>query len=248
MSSPDFFYEKRLWKNGYKFIAGTDEVGRGCFAGPVVAAAVVLRPQISKSLSAQAGKFQIPKEIRINDSKKLTPEQRGISAKWIKKNALAYGIGSISAKVINRIGMGKATQMAFRKAIASANKRFEQTYTSSIQFLLIDAFFIPFVKGFPRGSRYIKGDGMLKGPNAKQLAIINGDEKSLSIAGASIIAKVSRDNLMQKIGLRTKYKKYKWYKNKGYATQEHTAAILKYGITGYHRKKFVETFLGKLKI
>ena len=183
------------------------------------------------------------KPVRIDDSKKLTPKQREISAKWIKKNALAYGIGSISAKVINRIGIAKATQMAFRKAIASANQRLEQTHTSSIQFLLIDAFFIPFVKGLPRGSRYIKGNGKIKSPLAKQLAIINGDEKSISIAAASIIAKVYRDNLMQKIGSRARYKKYKWHKNKGYATQEHTAAILKYGITGYHRKQFVETFL-----
>lgn len=251
MSYPNFSYEKRLWKRGFKVVAGADEVGRGCFAGPVVAAAVVFQPQKLIFI------LKIPKDIIIDDSKKLSPRQKEAAAKWIKKNAYTYGIGSASAKLINRLGMAKATQVAFRRAVTSAslkilskNERLlgrNKAKTSRIEFLLIDAFFIPYVKGLPRGTRKIKGDGKLKNRLARQIAIVNGDEKSLSIAAASIVAKVYRDNLMESLSKKSKYKKYKWHKNKGYATKEHRDSILKYGITGYHRQKFVSTFLGKLK-
>jgi len=293
MSSPNFSFEKKLWKKGFKYIAGADEVGRGCFAGPVVASAVVFLPHKLNSLRARGSsepeaKFQIPRlrrgfdgqaifnekgeEIKIDDSKKLTSGQREISAKWIKKNALTYGTGIVSAKVINRVGMAKATQMAFRRAVASANEKLEMgngmldnemrsgkekshfqhrnpashfTHRTSIEYLLIDAFFIPYVGGLPRGTKKVKaGKSRFSiGTKSKQLPIINGDEKSVSIAAASIIAKVYRDSLMKKIGERPRYKRYKWFKNKGYATKEHREAILKYGITGYHRKQFVETYI-----
>ena len=229
MNSPNLFFEKRLWKNGFRFIAGADEVGRGSFAGPIVAAAVVFAP-ISNF------KFLISNEkgrrIIINDSKKLTPKQRQNASKWIKKNALAYGVGSVSAKVINGLGMAKAARMAFRRAISSANRKLNTKNLKSIEFLLIDAFYVPYVKRLRRKN---------------QLAIINGDEKSIAIAAASIVAKVYRDALMEKIGSGRKYKKYGWIENKGYGTKIHREAILKYGITGYHRKKFVETLLVKLK-
>ena len=254
MNSSDFWYERRLWRRGFKIIAGVDEVGRGCFAGPVVASAVAFAPNSN---------FQFPifnekgERVRIDDSKKLTSKQREVAANWIKKNALAYGIGSASAKLINRLGMAKATQMAFRRAVSSASLKISTkkktlparntAKSPRIEFLLIDAFFIPYVKGLPRGTKKIKGDGKLTGRVSRQLAIVNGDEKSLSIAAASIVAKVYRDNLMVSLSKKSKYKKYKWQKNKGYATKEHTVAILKYGITGYHRKKFVETYLQRIK-
>ena len=235
MSSPNFSFEKRLWKEGFKYVAGADEVGRGCFAGPVVASAVAF---------TSISNFQFPifnekgEEIKIDDSKKLTSKQREISAKWIKKNALTYGTGSVSAKVINRVGMAKATQRAFRRAVKKAGEKLDKR----IEFLLIDAFYIPYVSGLPRSTKKIKGNGKIENSKSKQLAIIRGDEKSFSIAAASIIAKVYRDSLMGKIGKRSIYKRYKWFKNKGYATKEHREAILKYGLTGYHRKQFVETY------
>ncbi|OGM26380.1 hypothetical protein A3D00_04450 [Candidatus Woesebacteria bacterium RIFCSPHIGHO2_02_FULL_38_9] len=213
MKHPDFKFEKRLWKKKYSLVAGLDEVGRGSFAGPVVAAAVVF----------VAGIDITPGVILINDSKKLTPSQREKADVWIKENTLAWGIGEAPTSAINRIGIAKATKAAFRKAVIEVNKKLP----SAVDFLLIDAIFISYVRGLRRKN---------------QLAIIHGDEKSFSIAAASIIAKVYRDNIMKKISKSPKLRVYGWERNKGYGTKEHQSAILKYGLTRYHRKTFVETF------
>jgi len=207
---PNFSFEKALWKKGYKFIAGVDEVGRGCFAGPVVAGCVVFKHH-----------FRIMGKIRIDDSKKLTPRQRVKTNLWLKENVLAWGIGEASVSLINRIGMGKATKVAFRRAIKGVNKK--------LDFLLIDAFYIPYVRGLKRKN---------------QRAIVDGDEKSLTIAAASIIAKVYRDSLMKKLSI--KHPKYGWEKNKGYGTKEHLGALRKYGLTRHHRKQFVATYFKKI--
>lgn len=221
MNHCDFSYEKKFWKQGYKIVAGVDEVGRGCFAGPVVAGCVVFTPDT---------RYKIPDTIRIDDSKKLRPRQREKGAKWIKENALTWGIGEASSTLINRIGMGLATKVAFRKAIAKANLRLKAKSFkhSAISFLLIDAFYIPYVKGLRRKN---------------QKAIINGDEKSISIAAASIIAKVYRDKLMRRLSKQSKYKGYGWERNKGYGTREHQNAIVKYGVTRLHRKQFISRLI-----
>lgn len=214
LKHPNFSFEKKLWKR-FTLIAGVDEVGRGSFAGPVVAGCVIFNRH---SL--------LPKNIKIDDSKKLNPRQRERANHWIKENAFSWGIGEAPASVINRLGMAKATKMAFRKAISEARKRLR----ISIDFLLVDAFFIPYVRGNPKG---------------RQSAIVDGDQKSISIAAASIIAKVYRDKLMVSLSKKSKYKKYGWRRNKGYGTKEHQRAINKYGITRYHRKAFIETFFRK---
>lgn len=218
----DLSYEKKLWKSGYMVVAGVDEVGRGCFAGPVCAAAVAFAPTQNLILNT--------KDIKINDSKKLSAKQREISALWIKKNALTWGIGEGSVGLINRIGIGKATEVAFRKAIAHANIKLNTKDSKQIDFLLIDAFYIPYVKGLRRKN---------------QNAIVKGDTKSISIAAASIIAKVYRDKLMVNFSQKSRYKKYGWKRNKGYGTREHQTAILKYGLTRLHRRVFIETFLSR---
>jgi len=213
-------------------VAGVDEVGRGCFAGPIVAAAVAFAP------IANGKWLMVNKEgIKIDDSKKLTPRQRERANKWIKENALTWGIGEAPAGLINRIGMAKATKKAFRKAISEARKRLG----GKIDFLLIDAFFVPYVPGLPTRRRKDKKGRFRKYPKGRQLAIVNGDEKSLTIGAASIIAKVYRDGLMLKLS--KKYKRYGWGRNKGYGTKEHQRAIKKYGITRLHRKQFVKSFL-----
>lgn len=214
MDYPNYTFEKKFWKRGYHLVAGLDEVGRGSFAGPVVAGCVVF-----------AKETKIPKDIVIDDSKKLKPRSREKAAEWIKENGLCFGTGEVSVSVINRVGVSKATQMAFRRAIGNASRRLNRR----VEFLLIDAFYVPYVKGLPT--------------RAKQLAIINGDEKSLSIAAASIIAKVYRDKIMRSAARRPRYKRYSWGKNKGYGTKEHQGAIKKYGITRYHRKIFVQNFI-----
>jgi ribonuclease HII len=216
---PDFSFERKLHRQGYKLIAGVDEVGRGCFAGPVVAAAVAFAPINNLQLPIYN---EFSKEIIINDSKQLSEKQRMIADKWIRENAVAFGIGSASVSQINRLGIKKATETAFRRAIVNCKL--------SIDYLLIDAFYIPYVKGLRRRN---------------QKAIVKGDTKSLSIAAASIVAKVYRDKLMTKLSEERKYKKYKWNKNKGYGTKEHQRMIRKYGITNLHRKTFVKTWLSK---
>lgn len=214
---PNFHFENRLRKLGYKFIAGVDEVGRGCFAGPVVAAAVAFAPNSNFEFLI-SNKFS--NKIIINDSKKLTARQRERSSFWIKKHAFCYGIGWASVAQINKLGIKKASEIVFRKAIKNCGVE--------INYLLIDAFYIPYVKGLRRRN---------------QEPIIKGDTKSISIAAASIIAKVYRDKLMTDLGKKPKFRRYKWAKNKGYGTLEHRKAIKKYGLTRYHRKQFVETWI-----
>ncbi len=220
MTLPNFRYEKKLWQKGYRLVAGVDEVGRGCLAGPVVAGCVVFRPQIKNA------NLKMQSNVRIDDSKKLTPRQREKGAKWIKRNVISWGVGEVSNAVINRLGMAKATKMAFRKAISEARKNLGK----SIDYLLIDAFFVPYVRGNPK---------------SRQLAIVDGDEKSLSIAAASIIAKVYRDKIMVRLGKRPNFRKYDWGRNKGYGTKKHQEAIRKYGITRFHRREFVRSLLLK---
>jgi ribonuclease HII len=216
MIFPDFSFENKLHSEGYKLIAGVDEVGRGCFAGPVVAGCVIF---------SHSSEFYISRHspIIINDSKKLSAKRREIADKWIRKNAVAYGIGTASVSQINRLGIKKAMEIAFRKAVKGCKVQ--------IDHLLIDAFYIPYVRGLRRRN---------------QKAIIKGDTKSVSIAAASIVAKVYRDKLMTDLNEKRKYKKYKWHKNKGYGTKEHQEMIRKYGICNLHRTTFVETWLSKV--
>jgi ribonuclease HII len=128
---PDFHFETALWNKGIKFVAGCDEVGRGCFAGPVVASIVIFDPNIQSTVS----NFQ----IKINDSKKLSKIQREKADLWIRSNALAFGIGKASVVKINKFGIVKATQIAMRLAIKKSK--------INIEHLLSDAFYIPYIKG-----------------------------------------------------------------------------------------------------
>ncbi|MBI4100803.1 ribonuclease HII [Candidatus Microgenomates bacterium] len=217
---PDFSEEKKLWKKSFRVVIGVDEVGRGSWVGPLVVAACAF---------SQSGKIQIEK-LGIDDSKALKTRHREKLSELIKKHCLGWSIGEVGVGTINRIGVGKATNVAMRKAVGSLFKKLNHGRTSPQKtFVLIDAFYI----------RYLRGLGL-----KNQKAIIHGDEKSISIAAASILAKVYRDKLLR--GLAKKHPQYRWGRNKGYGTKEHQGAILKYGITKLHRKKFVETFLKKV--
>lgn len=216
MKYPNFFFERKLWKKGYKFVAGCDEVGRGCFAGPIVAGCVIFDRKVI-----------IPQGITIDDSKKVSPKRREKAAVWIKKNALGWGIGEESVASINKIGMGMSAKRAFRKAISEARSRLGRP----IDYLLIDAFFIPYTPGLPAKRK------------RRQLPIIDGDAKSRTVGAASIVAKVYRDRLMRALSKKPKLRKYGWGRNKGYGTKEHQKAILKYGLTRYHRKLFVRNLI-----
>ena len=204
-TKPTFEYELPLWNSGMRYIAGVDEVGRGCFAGPVVAAAVIL-PQ----------GFDVTD--KINDSKKLSPKVRKELSEIIKKHALSYAIAEVSVFVINNIGIGKAAQQAFVNAISGLKINPDH--------ILIDAFYIQALQ---------KGN---------QTPIIHGDGISISIAAASIIAKVHRDELMEQFHNDKNYEVYDFFTNKGYGTAKHRAAIGQHGLCDLHRTSFnLEKFL-----
>ncbi len=212
---PTVDYEIDLWNLGFLYVAGLDEVGRGCFAGPVVVGAVIF--------SADS---QIP--AGIADSKLLKPKQREKLAEQIKKSALDWSIAEISVASINNMGIGKATQMAFRKAVKSLPIKPD--------YIVFDAF-------YNLSAAKISSSAYIKQLKRKyQKPIVKGDQKCMSIAAASIIAKVYRDKLME--DLAKKYPQYGFAKHKGYGTKEHQEAIKKYGLSRIHRKSFnLEKFL-----
>lgn len=221
--APSFRYEKRLWKRGYRVIAGADEVGRGAWAGPVVAAAVTFEQKVSKASDTFDTSGTFDTFVKIDDSKKLTARQKEKAEKWIRENALCWGIGQASVSEINRLGLGKASKVAFRRAIGECNRKLKtDTRQPTTEFLLIDAFYLPYTRGIRRKN---------------QLAIINGDEKCFSIAAASILAKVWCDRLMRRLS--RKHREFRWSRNKGYGTKQHQEAIRKHGLTRLHRKQFV---------
>ena len=192
--------EEILYDSGLKYICGIDEVGRGPFAGPVVAGAVIL----PKGLDI----------LYINDSKKLSAKMREELNEIIIEKAVATGIGIVSPGEIDDTDILKATYKAMRMAISNLKVKPD--------LLLNDAVKIPEV-------------------DIKQISIIKGDAKSKSIAAASIIAKVYRDNLMDEYD--KIYPQYEFSKNKGYGTKNHIEAIKKYGITPIHRQSFVHDYI-----
>ena len=189
-----YHYENLLYEKGVKYIAGIDEAGRGPLAGPVVAAAVILKKGAKLDL--------------VDDSKKLTEKQREKALEEIKEHALAIGIGIASVEEIDRINIYRAAREAMQSAIKQLKIKPE--------FLLIDA--MPMEIDIPSES------------------IIKGDQKSISIAAASIIAKTTRDQYM--IEMDKIFPQYNFKQHKGYGTKEHIELIKKYGYTPIHRKSY----------
>lgn len=213
---PTFSLEKRLWKKGYQLVIGVDEVGKGAFAGPVTAAAVIFSPKSIKSL----------KTVGIDDSKRISSKQRENLARVIKNGCLKWAISSESAVTINRVGIVRATEKAMRKSI----KKLNLLEGKEKIFILIDG----------RQVRYFPGINLKYQKN-----IFKGDRKCISIAAASILAKVFRDNIMIKLSESSNYCQYLWGKNKGYGTEEHRSALLITGPTRHHRKLFIKKYLLK---
>ena len=182
--------EKELYKEGYKLIAGTDEVGRGPLVGPVVAAAVIL--PVNYKLEG------------LTDSKKLSEKKRNLFYKIIIKDAISYGIGVVDAKTIDEINIYEASRKAMIEAINKLNPKPD--------FILSDAMPLPY-------------------KNSK--AIIHGDALSLTIAAASVLAKVTRDEMMYELD--KKHPEYGFKDHKGYPTKKHLENIQKYGILDNYR-------------
>ncbi len=176
--------------------AGCDEAGRGCLAGPVVAAAVILPKNYKHDV--------------LNDSKKLSEKQRALLKDEIIKAATAWKVAFVSNIEIDQMNILRASVKAMHIAIDGLEKQ--------PQFLLID------------GNRFFTYKDI------GHKTIVRGDGLFFSIAAASVLAKTFRDEFMQKI--HQEFPHYGWDKNKGYPTSIHREAILKYGITPYHRKSF----------
>ena len=196
VTSLGLVFEQQARELGFKFIAGIDEVGRGCVAGPVVAAACIL----------DADK---PLPDGIDDSKKLTPEKREEVAARLKTDCIAYATGQIEAEEIDRINILEATKKAMLAAIGALKP--------AADFLLIDAL-------------------QLKACPLPQRAIIKGDALSASIAAASILAKIYRDDLMKAYDI--EYPQYGFAGHKGYGAASHFAALRENGPCVLHRLTF----------
>ncbi len=192
-------FEKEAYAKGAKFIAGTDEAGRGPLAGPVVAAAVILPEGVFIS--------------GLNDSKKLSEKQREELYDIITEKAIAYDVGIVDENIIDEINILNATKMAMEIAVESLGVKPDVLLTDAVK---LDNLKIP------------------------QKSIIKGDALSISIAAASIIAKVTRDKLINELD--SVYPDYGFKKHKGYGTKEHIDAIKKFGICPIHRTTFTKNF------
>ena len=188
--------EKQLLREGYRFIAGVDEVGRGALAGPVVAAAVILNLD------------DVPKGI--NDSKQLTRRQRERLTDEIQQKALAFSLAQVEPDEIDKINILRASLAAMFGAVKLLNPPSD--------YVLID------------------GNQRISQLSCSQQTVIKGDSLSVSIAAASIIAKVARDKLMAEYD--EKYPGYGFATHVGYATRTHQEALTKFGPSPIHRLTF----------
>ena len=187
--------ENSFRRMGFNHVAGVDEVGRGCLAGPVVAAAVVLNPD-----------RYVP---RVCDSKTVTALERERLYLSITRAAVAWGVAAAQPEEIDSINIHQASLRAMQRAVLML--------APSPDCVLVDAFRIP--------------DLLMA-----QRAVIHGDSRCTAIAAASIVAKVTRDRMMQELHARDP--RYGFDKHKGYATREHLDAVARFGYSDVHRRSF----------
>ena len=188
--------ERDLRREKGPLLAGVDEVGRGPIAGPVLACAVIM-PADMRAI------------VGVDDSKRLTHEQRVRLAVKIRDRAVAFALGAASVREIDRINIYQASVLAMRRALGRLNVKPDHVV--------------------------IDGRAMRTLP-IPHTAVVHGDARCFSIACASILAKVTRDLLMTRLAKR--YPHYIWDSNAGYTTREHVAGLTSYGITPHHRKSF----------
>ena len=198
--------------------AGCDEAGRGCLAGPVFAAAVILPLDIEERIAAGQSRLSL-----LNDSKQLTEKQRYQLRPIIEEEALAWAVGTCTHAEIDKLNILRASIEAMHRAVKGLyeNGSFLDPHSSlkcRPEYLLIDGNrFTPFI-GIPHQT------------------IVKGDGKMMSIAAASILAKTYRDDFM--VRLHGEYPYYDWKTNKGYPTKKHRAGIAAHGASPYHRMSF----------
>jgi ribonuclease HII len=196
---PDLSFELPLWEAGFARIAGLDEAGRGAWAGPVAAAAVILPadPRVAERLAG------------VRDSKQMTPRGRTRFAPLIKQIALEWGVGMATASEIDSLGILPATRLAMARAL--------QALHTPPDYLLLDAM-------------------LLREQFCPQVSLIKGDQRLLSIAAASVLAKTSRDAVM--VDLEQINPGYGFDRHKGYGTARHCQALDDLGVCVEHRASF----------
>lgn len=198
-NSPNLIFESALWQAGCGQVAGLDEAGRGAWAGPVAAAAVILpqNPALEQKLAG------------VRDSKQLSAQQRSALAPLIKESALGWAVGYADAAEIDRYGILSCTRLAMQRALLGLAQKPAH--------LLIDALFLP--------------ENTLP-----QTSLLKGDQRSLSIAAASILAKTSRDAWMWACD--PLYPQYAFGRHKGYGTALHQQMLARFGPCEIHRQSF----------
>jgi ribonuclease HII len=202
--APGLAREALLVEQGYRAIAGVDEAGRGAWAGPLVAAAVILPDLHETDAAALLAQLQ-----GVRDSKLLDAARREALLTTIEATARAIGVGCVPATELDTIGLGAANRLAWDRAVAGLSL--------SADYLLLDAFRLP-------------------SSSLPQTPIVRGDRECLSIAAASIVAKVSRDRAM--IALDQRFPPYGFGRHKGYGTAAHHAALREHGSCVEHRQSF----------
>lgn len=198
--TPTLEFEQALFSQGHACLAGIDEAGRGCWAGPVVAAAVVLGSEALSNPGLLCG---------VDDSKQLSPSARAEAYRLILSYAAGVGVGIVPAYLIDAYGIVPATRLAMTIGLLNL--------PGSVDGLLIDALPLPQL-------------------SLSQTVLIKGDSRSLSIAAASVIAKVTRDRLMTTLD--RAYPDYGFAMHKGYGTAAHQEAIARHGLCVLHRHTF----------
>jgi ribonuclease HII len=202
--------------SNYSLESGTDEAGRGCLAGPVTAAAVILPTNF--------------KNVLLNDSKQLSEKTRGKLRPIIESQVVTFAVTHLHPKEIDKINILNASMKGMQECILKLNP--------TPEFIIVDGnralnAKLGLKSNFGRVFSKKEIELLKSIPNQ---SIIKGDSKYLSIAAASVLAKTYRDEYMEKI--HEEFPMYNWKKNKGYPTKEHREAIRKYGLTKYHRMSF----------
>ena len=204
-AKPDFHLEEKHANQG--LVIGVDEVGRGPWAGPVMAGAVWINPALLSSLPSE-----------ITDSKKLTPFKREYIYKALTSLDIAMAVGQADVEEIDRLNILNATFLAMERACINLQEKLG----SKIQTILVDGNRKPIFK--------------VMSEQINRIPIINGDNISLSIATASIIAKQTRDSYM--CDLHSRHPEYGFNRHKGYGTKFHRLALAEFGPTPHHRSSF----------
>ena len=213
----DYFFEREFLAKGYRYAIGCDDVGRGSLAGPVVAAAAVF------DLEMFASKVQPEIFSRVDDSKVVTSLVRELVNGEIKEFLIGHALGVVSHTMIDRYNIHRASLCAMRQAVG-------KIIHGGVSHEAI----------YPREAIvFVDGRHEIPGLSFSQRAIVDGDAKIFSVAVASIVAKVFRDRLMEK--LHEEFPVYNFAQHKGYGTREHGEMIREHGLSEVHRR----TFCGK---